>query len=132
MEEERPHEVFESGLDHRLPPAERRTKAAHRRIFRQMVKQEIENRPLNWLRRRALIRFAEKKLRMDAFEARLIIRGVEYECGHVAPAAMANVESPVATEYLPKKEHEQYWLTRALVFPVALVVICLILWLLRQ
>ena len=130
--EERPPEVFESGLDHRLPAATRRIKATHRRVFRQMVKQEIEDQPLNWFRRRALIRFAEKKLQIDSFEARLIIRGVEYECGHVAPAAMADVEPFVTTEYLPKKEHEQNWLTGKSLFPVALAILCLIIWLLRQ
>jgi len=70
-----------------------------RQLFREMVKGEIEDRPLSWSRRRALLRFAAR-LEIDAFEARLLVRGVEYECGHVAPAAMADVETPVQTDYL--------------------------------
>ena len=64
-----------------------------------MVKDQIENRPLGWLQRRALLRFAAR-IPLDDFEARLIIRAVEYECGHVPPAAMADIESPLAEEYL--------------------------------
>lgn len=99
MRNEPPPEAFESGLDYQLSPAERRARAATRRVFRGMVKGLIQDRPLTGLRRRELVRFG-KKLRLDTFEVRLIIRAVEYECGHVAPAAMADPDSAVTKEYL--------------------------------
>jgi hypothetical protein len=74
-------------------------KAANRRLFREMVKGEIEDRPLSWSRRRSLIRFA-RRLEIDSFEARLLIRAVEYECGHVTPAAMDEVRTSTNPGYL--------------------------------
>ena len=70
-----------------------------RQIFREMVVSEIQDRPLSWRRRRALLRFGERT-GIDPFEARLIVRGVEYECGHAEPAAMADHEPSVNTGYL--------------------------------
>ncbi len=58
---------------------------ASRRLFREMVKGETENGPLSFLRRRALVRFASR-LSIGPDEARLIIRGVEFECGLIAGA----------------------------------------------
>ena len=133
MGEKPPLNAFESGLDHRLTPNERRVRATHRRLYREMVKNEIKDQPLNWLRRRALVRFAVRKLKIDSFEARLIIRAVEYECGHVPPAAMDEVESPVAVEYLPDTSAGQkhHWLADMLILSAAVVGIHLLLCLLR-
>jgi len=96
---ELPPEAFESGLDHHLAPEVRRARAMHRRLFREMVKEQIADCPITNAKRRAFVRFAEK-LHIETFEARLIIRAVEYECGHVAPAAMAENQTPVSRQYL--------------------------------
>ena len=70
-----------------------------RQVFSEMAKGEIEDRPLSWGRRRRLIRYGTS-LGMDAFEARLLIRAIEYASGHVMPAAMADIETPVERAYL--------------------------------
>ncbi len=70
-----------------------------RQVFSEMVMGEIEDRPLSWGRRRRLIRYGAS-LGMDAFEARLLIRAIEYASGHVMPAAMADTETPVERAYL--------------------------------
>ena len=57
-------------------------RAANRRLFREMVKDETEEGPLNLSRRRALVRFA-RRLAIQSAEAKLIIRGVEFERGFV-------------------------------------------------
>lgn len=74
-------------------------KAANLRIFREMIKHDVQNRPLGWRRRREFVRFAQR-LDIDPFHARLLIRAVEYECGHAVPAAMAEVETGVETAYV--------------------------------
>ncbi|MFH1417747.1 MAG: hypothetical protein ABII12_05600 [Planctomycetota bacterium] len=103
MGEELRPDLFKSDV-HRVPSSERtQRRAAHRRIFRDMIKIEVEDRPLRWLRRRELILFAQS-LGIDAFEARLLIRAIEYECGHVVPAAMADVETPIEKAYLARQE----------------------------
>lgn len=66
-------------------------RGAHRRLFRDMVKGEMEVGPLTWLRRRALVKFA-KRLDIDRFEAQLLIRGVEYEGAVIPPAAMPSAQ----------------------------------------
>ncbi len=97
MGEDRPRRTSESGWAlEELRPG---TRAANRRYFREMVKGEIEDRPLSWSRRRALLGFAAR-LKIDMFEARLLIRAVEYECGHVRPAAMDDVERLTDPGYL--------------------------------
>ncbi len=97
MGEERPPRMSEP--DGALVEWRPGSKAANRRLFREMVKGEIEDRPLSWSRRRSLIRFA-RRLEIDPFEARLLIRAVEYECGHVAPAAMDEVRTSTNPGYL--------------------------------
>ncbi len=78
--------------------ADRRTRrAAHRRLFRDMIKGELEVGPLTWLRRRALVKFAER-LEIDRFEAQLLIRGVEYEGALIPPAGMPSSRAPVDTD----------------------------------
>ncbi|MBX3396675.1 MAG: hypothetical protein KF841_15040 [Phycisphaerae bacterium] len=37
---------------------------------------------------------------IDPFEARLIVRAVEYECGHAPRAAMDESDSPISTEFI--------------------------------
>ncbi len=131
MGKDLPPEAFESGLDQRLTPAQSAARAFRRRAFREMVKRQIEDRPLGWMQRRALLRFAAR-IPLDDFEARLIIRAVEYESGHVAPAAMADVELLVATEYLKVDEDgpsRHSGIT--LIVPLVLLLLFISLWLLR-
>ncbi len=88
-----------TGTPARRSPQNRESLSLNRRLFREMVRGEVDDGPLSWLRRRTLVRFAVR-LGMDSFEARLIIRAVEYECGVVKPASMADVETPIDTGYI--------------------------------
>jgi hypothetical protein len=117
-------------LDHHLAPEVRRARAMNRRLFREMVKEQIADCPMTKAKRRAFVRFAEK-LHIDTFEARLIIRAVEYECGHVAPAAMAENQTPVAGRYLCDADgHDGYRLSRfEAIWAGLLAVTGLIMWL---
>ncbi|HKQ46970.1 MAG TPA: hypothetical protein VJZ71_02745 [Phycisphaerae bacterium] len=78
-------------LDEALADRQQR-RGAHRRLFRDMVKGEMEVGPLTWLRRRALVKFAER-LDIDRFEAELLIRGVEYEGALIPLAAMPSAQT---------------------------------------
>jgi hypothetical protein len=84
-------------LDEALADRHQR-RGAHRRLFREMVKGELEAGPLSWMRRRALVKFAQR-LEIDPFEARLLIRGVEYEGVTVPLTTMpsAQLEDPEFT-----------------------------------
>lgn len=68
-------------------------RAANRRIFREMVKGEINDGRLTHRRRRELIQFAAG-LEIDDYEARLLLRAVEYECCVAGPAQAAGLETP--------------------------------------
>ncbi len=96
-------DLARSDVDRASSSERAQRRAASRRILRDMIKIEVEDRPLKWLQRRELILFAQS-LGIDAFEARLLIRAVEYECGHVVPAAMADVETPIEKAYLAHQE----------------------------
>ena len=61
-----------------LPGGHRRN--AVRRIFREMVKEELASGPLPARTRRELVEFASTA-GLDAYEARLTIRAVEFELG---------------------------------------------------
>ncbi len=54
-------------------------RVANRQVFREMVRAECEHHPIGFFRRRALVRFAQR-LDIEAYEARLTIMAVEYEC----------------------------------------------------
>ena len=79
-------------LDEALADRQQR-RGANRRLFREMVKGELEVGPLTWLRRRALVKFAQR-LDIDRFEAQLLIRGVEYEGALIPPAVMSPTQAP--------------------------------------
>ena len=66
------------GADLPLPGGHRRN--AVRRIFREMVKEELATGPLAAWKRRELVEFASTA-GLDAYEARLTIRAVEHELG---------------------------------------------------
>ncbi len=98
------------------------TRNLNRRLFREMIKTDIEDRPLNWLRRHAFVRFAAR-IGIDPFEAKLIIRAVEYECGHAAPAAMADVESRVQPEFIAQPGAEEAtWRAQLLAAGIIMIV----------
>jgi hypothetical protein len=78
-------------LDKALADRQKR-RAAHRRMFREMIHGELDAGPLTWLRRRALVKFAER-LEIEEFEARLLIRGVEYEGAVIPEAAMPSSQA---------------------------------------
>jgi hypothetical protein len=78
-------------LDEALADRQQR-RAAHRRIFRDMVKGELETCALSWWRRRDLVKFAAS-LGIDRYEALLLIRGVEYEEAMIPPAAMPSTQA---------------------------------------
>lgn len=61
-----------------LPGAHRRN--AIRRIFREMVKEELASGPLRPQTRRELVEFASTA-GLDLYEARLTVRAVEFELG---------------------------------------------------
>ena len=89
-----------------------------RRVFREMVRLETQDRPLSWVRRNRLVRFAEE-LGIDGFEARLVVRAVEYDCGHVPPAAMADVGTPADMQYAADAGAWTHWVRLLLVVAVA-------------
>lgn len=62
-----------------IPAGHRRN--AVRRIFREMVKEELASGPLAPRMRRELVEFASTA-GLDAYEARLTIRAVEFELGY--------------------------------------------------
>jgi len=64
-----------------LPASHRRN--AVRRIFREMVREELTSGPLTPAKRRELVGFASSA-GLDSYEARLIVRAVEYELGMAA------------------------------------------------
>lgn len=89
-----------------------------RRVFREMVRLETQERPLSWVRRNRLVRFAEG-LGIDGFEARLVVRAVEYDCGHVPPAAMADVATPASMQYAADAGPWTHWVRILLVVAAA-------------
>lgn len=71
-------------------------RAAHRRLFHEMVKGELEAGALTSSRRRGLVRFA-RRLGIQPPEARLIIRAIEYAMGHVGQSADDMLAANTAT-----------------------------------
>lgn len=124
-----PTEGYESTLDRHLPPREQRIRAMSRRIFREMVKDEICDKPLGWRRRRQYLAYAAK-LNIDPFEARLLIRGVEYECGHAKPAAMDNPRSAIEAEYLAVTQGQECLLDRMMLVPAFAAGLLFLTWVL--
>ncbi len=109
---------FDSELDQHLPEEQRRRCALHRRIFREMIRLEAESAPLTRKGGRELVGFA-KRLDIDVFEARLMIRAVEYECGHVPRAKMADIDTPANLDYVVEPEPWTAWFRFLLGFLLA-------------
>ncbi len=102
----------------------------YRRLFREMIKFELRDRPLGWLQGRALIRFA-RRLGLDDLEARLLIRAVEYESGHAAPTSPADGVFHQERHRSADSESGGLFLDRNLFWPAAFGVFVLLVWLLR-
>lgn len=77
-----PNELFDSALAG-AGSSPRHKRAAHRRLFHEMVRGELEAGALSLGRRRALVRFA-RRLGIKPQEAKLIIRAIEYAMGRAS------------------------------------------------
>lgn len=99
---------IESELDRGLSVEQRRQRAAIRGAYREMIRMELQDAPISWWRRRSLLGYGTS-IGMDPFEARLLLRAVEYECGHTPPAAMADLETPVELNYVAQPEPAGAW-----------------------
>ena len=73
--------------DDRVQHARSIDRSFSKQLFREMAKTEMEDAPLNWRQRKRFVAFATR-LGIDEFEAKLILRAVEYECGHAELAAL--------------------------------------------
>lgn len=107
------------------------TRNLNRRLFREMIKTDLEDQPLNWLRRRTFVRFAHR-LGIDAFEARLIIRAVEYESGHASPPTAVESETSVDFDLIAKPGHEEATLRAVLLAVGLMMIVGGFLWLMRS
>ncbi|MBK8269438.1 MAG: hypothetical protein IPK83_14485 [Planctomycetes bacterium] len=122
MHQEANNQGGPSGIDYRPILEKRRQRNLNRGVFREMIKTELETKPLGWLRRRTLVKFATR-LGIDEFEARLILRAVEYECGKAAKDGQTDIESEIQKEFVAQsKAGGESWLTHL----VALAVVALI------
>jgi len=120
-----PPEDFESPPNYKFPDPEALDWSHKRRVFRQMLKDELAEQPLTPAKRREYVKFA-KRLGLDDFEANLYIRAVEYECGYQPPPPDANSDSHAQLGYAGTSDTSwQAWMTAAIL--VALMVMFLIL-----
>lgn len=101
-------------------------RAFGRRLFREMIKLQIDDAPTTWRDRRRLVRFA-RRLGIDAFEAKLLIRATEYELGLVEPAALDARQTAAETRYIARDNATS---RASLLLPVGVIAGLLIAWLL--
>ena len=104
-------------------------RAFSKQLFREMIIMQIDDGPLRRSQRRDLVRFA-RRMGIDTFEARLIIRAVEYECGVAAPAAFDDRETPAAQQLVVQLDESLQANARLLIRPVAVLVVLMLAWLL--
>lgn len=97
------------------------TRALKRRAFREMLKTEIAEHPLTGRRRREFVRFAES-LGIDAYEARMLIRAVEYECRIGGSGADGGSRSATWTLGPPADEEGSSWFGLAIFLVTAFVI----------
>lgn len=117
----------DTSSDPETPPAVL-DRAFGKRLFREMIKLQIEDGPLRGGQRRELVRFA-RRMNIDTFEARLIIRAVEYECGVAAPAALDDRETPADQRFVIHLDESVTAHARYLLRPVAILVLLMLAWL---
>lgn len=96
-------------------------RAMNRRAFREMVKSQVEEHALSRRQRRDFVRFAES-VGIDAYEARLLVRAVEYECCLGECAARAGLTSPVEGIGLPADDDGSSWLGPAVFLLTAILI----------
>ena len=82
--------------DDRVQHARSIDRSFSKQLFREMAKTEMEDAPLNWRQRKRFVAFATR-LGIDEFEAKLILRAVEYECGHAELAALDERQEQAAS-----------------------------------
>lgn len=127
MRDNRPNEPIDMQLD---DPARRSTRVDRtiaRQLFREMITMQIDAGPLPGTRRRELVRFA-RRLGIDTFEAKLIIRAVEYECGVAAPAAMDDRETPADKRLVTADDESLGAFAPSLLVPVATLIAIMLAW----
>lgn len=96
----------DSGTGDSISGDHRRVQALCRQLFREMVKHDIQDRPLTQQRRRLLMRYGES-LGLDPLESLLIVRGVEHETGQANPADLDVPIGAAKTEYLAAIDSRQ-------------------------
>lgn len=102
-------------------------RAACRRLFREMVRGETEHGPIGFFRRRALVRFAGR-LSIASAEARLIIRGVEYEVGLAKAGSAAELLAKDKRASRLRLEQLESVLRIGLIILIAMLYIFLFRW----
>jgi len=102
------------------------TRAMNRRAFREMVKTEVGEHPLTGRRRREFVRFAES-IGIEAYEARLLIRAVEYECCVGEQGADGRLLSATWALGPPADEERAPWLGLAIFIATAFLIAAILL-----
>jgi|GEM_PF-7067172 len=114
--------------DDRLQHARSIDRSFSKQLFREMAKTEMEDAPLTGRQQRQFVAFATR-LGIDEFEARLILRAVEYECGHAELAALdeRNDHALSMTQfvYSDLSRNQAYFdLVKVLMVCIAAIAIC--------
>lgn len=122
---DQPNSRHETDLD---APRVRVDRSFARCTFREMIKLQIDDKPLRWSQRRELVRFA-RRLGIDAFEAKLLIRAVEYELGLVRPASMDARGTDAETAFVASDEESLGGGALSLFGPIAVMAALLLTWL---
>ena len=112
-------------------PNHRPDRSFNRRLFSEITKMQIVDAPLGWSRRRELVRFA-RKLGIDAFEAKLLIRAVEYELGLTRPAVMDDRRTDADTRLVAVDEDSIRGESLPLLGPIAVMATLLLTWLITS
>ena len=108
-----------------------------RRIFRQMVREEIGTGLLTYSRRKLLIRYAEQ-IGISPFDANLLIAQAQYEAGQLEFASSdrsggeeISFDTPISLELLVRPERWPVWFRLGIALLAAAVIDLLIIrWLL--
>lgn len=105
------------------------TAASTRKIFREMIKAEIEAKPLTWRQRGKLVAFAEH-LDIENKEATLLLRAVEFECDDQSTTtaiSTANAVPGANAVPAPNADVEHGFVTTSVEHPISLVCATLLL-----
>ncbi|MCB9858518.1 MAG: hypothetical protein H6818_22805 [Phycisphaerales bacterium] len=127
MRDNRPEKPIDMPFDdpaRRSSPVDR---SIARQLFREMIAMQVDDGPLPGARRRELVRFA-RRLGIDTFEAKVMIRAVEYDCGVAAPAALDDRKSPADTRLVSTEDESLGAFAPTLIAPVALLIVVMLVW----